>query len=85
MFYNSPEQVAKEKAIIAEVTAEFKKDFAALLARYQCEVSVATSSRAYEMTVDGIEFQFDGIYKDGETVRPYFDVNIGSRADKDYV
>lgn len=83
MFYESEAEKAKHAETEAKVTAEFKAEFAAMMRKYKCEMGVATSSRNYETSVDGVEFDFDGIYEDGETVRPYFSVNVGTFFDKD--
>lgn len=57
----------KDAATIVAQTAAFKEDFKALLKKYQCEMSVATSVCNYQTCVDGVEFDFDGIYAgDGE-------------------
>ncbi len=85
MFNPTPEEKSRQAAIVAEVTAEFKAEFAALMKKYNCEMSVATSNHGYETTVDGVEFCFDGVYEDGETVRPYFDINVGTYANGDCV
>lgn len=76
----------KDDATIVAQTAAFKEDFKALLKKYQCEMSVATSYRNYETYVDGVEFNFDGIYAgDCEIIRPYFSINIGTFASCDCV
>ena len=81
-----PEEQARQEAIAAQVAAEFKAEFQAMMKKYRCEMSVATSSRGYGgESVDGVEFSFEGIYDNGTTVRPYFDVNIGTFADGDHI
>lgn len=84
-FYGTPAEKARQAEVVAEVTAEFKAEFAALMKKYNCEMSVATSNHNYCETVDGVEFSFDGVYEDGETVRPYFDINVGTYANGDNV
>ncbi len=84
-FYGTPEEQARQAEVVAETTAEFKAEFAALMKKYNCEMSVATSNHSYETTVDGVEFCFDGVYEDGETIRPYFDINVGTYANGDNV
>jgi len=78
------ERIAFE-AIVNETTVAFKAEFQALLKKYKCEMGVATSSRAYETCVDGVEFTFDGIYEEGKVIRPYFDINVGTFANGDCV
>jgi hypothetical protein len=80
-----PVENARLEATVEEVTAAFKAEFMALMKKYKCEMSVATSSRSYETVVDGVEFEFDGVYQDGETVRPYFSINVGTYATGDCV
>jgi hypothetical protein len=71
---------------VVKVSAEFKADFAALLKKYKCEVRVQETAHGYDMTVDGIVFEFDGIYDDDDTAnRLYFEVNIGTWANADNV
>lgn len=76
---------ARQEAAVAKIAAEFKAEFQAMMKKYKCEMSVATSSHGYETSVDGVEFEFDGIYEDGMTVRPYFSVNVGTYATGDSV
>lgn len=76
---------ARQEAAVAKIAAEFKAEFQALMKKYKCEMSVATSSCGYETCVDGVEFDFDGIYANGETVRPYFSINIGTYASSECV
>lgn len=82
--YDSAEERARQEAVAAQITAEFKAEFAALMKKYNCEMSVATSSHGYgSEQVDGVEFSFDGIYDDGKVIRPYFDINVGTFANGD--
>lgn len=89
MFYSyatDPEEQTRQEAIAAKIAAEFKAEFKAMMKKYKCEMSVATSSHGYGGdTVDGVEFAFDGIYEDGITIRPYFDINVGTFADGDNI
>jgi|TARA_R110000782_G_scaffold13413_5_gene39562 hypothetical protein len=85
MYYMTPEESARQSAQAAQVGAEFKAEFAAMMKKYQCEMSVSTSSHGYSESVDGVEFEFSGIYENGETVRPYFSVNVGTWANGDNV
>jgi hypothetical protein len=76
--YVSTEENARHKAIAEQVAQEFKEEFEAMCARYKCEVSVREKTSGYSTYVEGIDVDFDGIYEDGETVRPYFTVQFGS-------
>ena len=76
--YASKEENARQKAIAEQVAAEFQADFEAMIKRYKCEVSVREGHGSYQSWVEGIDVDFDGIYEDGETVRPYFTVCFGS-------
>ena len=76
--YESKEENDRQKAIAEQVAAEFKAEFEAMCKRYKCEVSIRESTNGYYTHAEGIDVDFDGIYADGETVRPYFTVRFGS-------
>ena len=76
--YASNEENARQKAIAEQVAAEFTAEFEAMCKRYKCEVSVREGHASYTSYVEGIDVDFDGIYDDGTTVRPYFTICFGS-------
>jgi hypothetical protein len=76
--YASKEENARHKAIAEQVAAEFQAEFEAMCKRYQCEVSIREKTSGYSTYAEGIDVDFDGIYEDGTTVRPYFTICFGS-------
>ena len=72
------EQREVNEAKAREVAEAFQAEIAAVFAKYKCEVSVREGHGSYETWVEGIDVDFDGIYEDGETVRPYFTIEFGS-------
>ena len=63
-----------------QVETEFRKEFAALMRKYKIsEITVREDFCGYQTTVEGIEFDFDGIYsEDHELIRPWFIVDMGT-------
>jgi hypothetical protein len=76
--YVDREENARQKAIAEQVAAEFQAEFEAMCARYKCEVSIREKTSGYSTYAEGIDVDFDGIYEDGTTVRPYFTISFGS-------
>ena len=64
---------------------EFFKKFAELAAKYQVEISVVEDSSGYQSIATGIDFDFDGIYEDGETLREYGTVTLGTYISADQI
>ena len=76
--YVSKEENERQKAIAERVAIEFQEEFAAMCAKYKVEFSVRETTSGYSTYAEGIDVDFDGIYEDGTTVRPYFTVQFGS-------
>lgn len=76
--YVSKEETARQRAVAEQVAIEFQEEFAAMCEKYKVEFSVRENTSGYESYVEGIDVDFDGIYKDGETVRPYFTIEFGT-------
>ena len=76
--YVSREENERQKAIAEQVAAEFAAEFKAMCERYKCEVSIREKTSGYNTYAEGIDVDFDGIYEDGTTVRPYFTICFGS-------
>ena len=75
--YEDYDHAAAEKRI-SEAKAAFVKDMIKLLKKHKVEMTVRTSSSyGYHTVVDGIDFEFDGIYGT-ENDRPYFDLSVGA-------
>ena len=83
--YVSKEENERQRVVAEQVTAEFKAEFAAMMAKYKAEICVRESTRGYYTSVDGIDVEFDGIYAEGETVRPYFTVEFGTSETADSI
>ena len=76
IFEKESREANEDKA--KQVAAEFKVEFAAMMRKYKAEICVRESSHGYEGPyAEGFDVDFDGIYEDGETVRPYFTVEFG--------
>lgn len=76
--YVSAEETERQREVAKQVAAEFKAEFEAMIKKYQIEITVRENRASYESYVEGIDVDFDGIYKDGETVRPYFTIQFGA-------
>lgn len=76
--YVSKEETARQCEVAERVAIEFQEEFAAMCEKYKVEFSVRESRGSYESYAEGIDVDFDGIYKDGETVRPYFTIQFGT-------
>jgi hypothetical protein len=76
--YVSTEENARQRTVAEQVAIEFQEEFAAMCEKYKVEFSVRENTSGYASYVEGIDVDFDGIYKDGETVRPYFTIQFGS-------
>jgi hypothetical protein len=76
--YVSKEENARQCAVAEQVAIEFQEEFAAMCEKYKVEFSVRERQSGYATCVDGIDVDFDGIYKDGTTVRPYFTIEFGT-------
>ena len=76
--WSTKEENERQRTIAEQVAAEFKAEFEAMCARFKCEVSVREKTSGYSTYVEGIDVDFDGIYEDGTTVRPYFTICFGS-------
>jgi hypothetical protein len=76
--YASKEENDRQCAIAAQVAQEFKAEFAAMMAKYKAEITVRECTSGYNTYAEGIDVDFDGIYAEGETVRPYFTVQFGT-------
>lgn len=74
----SNEENKRQHAIAEQTAAEFEVELQALLKKYRAEVSVSESTKGYNTWVEGIDVDFDGIYENGVTVRPYFTINFNS-------
>ena len=77
-YVKNTEENARQKAVADQVAAEFTAEFEAMCKRYKCEVSIREKTSGYNTYAEGIDVDFDGIYEDGETVRPYFTISFGS-------
>lgn len=78
MSYDYDRDSPEKQEQIAEAKAAFIKDMIKLLKKHKVEMSVRTSlAYGYETVVDGIDFEFDGIYGT-ENDRPYFDLSVGA-------
>ena len=84
-YYANKEENERQRAVAEQVAAEFKAEFAAMMAKYKVEITVRESTTGYFTSVDGIDVEFDGIYADGETVRPYFTVQFGTSETADSI
>jgi hypothetical protein len=76
--YVDREENARQRAVAEQVAAEFRAEFAAMMAKYKAEISVRECTSGYQTYAEGIDVDFDGIYADGTTVRPYFTVKFGT-------
>lgn len=76
--YVSKEETQRQREVAEKVAAEFKAEFQAMIKKYKVEISVRERQSGYETCVDGIDVEFDGIYEDGETIRPYFTIQYGT-------
>ncbi len=76
--YVSKEENARQCEVAERVAIEFQEEFAAMCEKYKVEFSVREYTSGYQSYAEGIDVDFDGIYKDGETVRPYFTIQFGS-------
>jgi len=76
--YASNEENTRQRAIAEQVAAEFKAEFAAMMSKYKAEISVRECTSGYQTYAEGFDVDFDGIYADGTTVRPYFTVQFGT-------
>ena len=76
--YVSKEETARQRDVAEQVAAEFKAEFEAMIKKYKVEISVREGHGSYQNWVEGIDVDFDGIYEDGDTKRPYFTVQFGS-------
>jgi hypothetical protein len=76
--YVSKEETARQREAAERVAIEFQEEFEAMCAKYKVEFSVREYTSGYQSYAEGIDVDFDGIYEDGETVRPYFTVQFGS-------
>jgi hypothetical protein len=76
--YVNKEENTRQREVAEKTATEFKAEFAAMCEKYKVEFSVRERQSGYATCVDGIDVDFDGIYKDGETVRPYFTIEFGT-------
>ena len=60
-----------------KLAADFKADFAALLAKYDAEMSLSEDHADYYRSVNGVLFSMSSPDHD------YIEVNVGTWADKD--
>jgi hypothetical protein len=77
-YVKNTEENARQRAIAEQVAAEFRAEFAAMMAKYKAEISVRECTSGYQTYAEGFDVDFDGIYAEGETVRPYFTVQFGT-------
>ena len=66
-----------QQAVAQEVAEQFEAEFRAMCEKYKVEFSVRETTSGYETYAEGIDVDFDGIYEDGEVIRPYFTVSFG--------
>ena len=76
--FTSDEENKRQRAVAEQTALQFEVELQALLKKYRAEVSVSESTKGYNTWVEGIDVDFDGIYEDGVTVRPYFTINFNS-------
>jgi ABC-type glutathione transport system ATPase component len=76
--YVSKGENARQRAVAEQVAIEFQEEFAAMCEKYKVEFSVRECNKGYQSYAEGIDVDFDGIYKDGETIRPYFTIEFST-------
>jgi hypothetical protein len=76
--FTSEEENNRQRAIAEQTAAEFEVELQALLKKYKAEVSVNENTSGYAPYIEGIDVDFDGIYENGVTVRPYFTIHFNS-------
>ena len=76
--YVSNEENARQREAAERVAIEFQEEFEAMCEKYKVEFSVRECTSGYQSYAEGIDVDFDGIYADGETVRPYFTIQFSS-------
>jgi hypothetical protein len=76
--YVSKEENARQCSVAEQVAIEFQEEFAAMCKKYKVEFTVREKTSGYSTYVEGIDVEFDGIYQDGTTVRPYFTIEFGT-------
>lgn len=76
--FTSEEENKHQRAIAERTAMQFEVELQALLKKYKAEVCVNENTKGYNTWVEGIDVDFDGIYENGVTVRPYFTIHFNS-------